>query len=222
MGEEPIRLGPILGHVVRGGTVLIMDARLNECQIILTILWFSSSSSSSTLRLATWWTSWSLERATTGQIPCGRDCNYWGTSISIYLKIFTHLWKYFIRAKSIIRKNQGWGYQDDRRVWNRQLLTNYPVMIINFKDSDDVDNWDAMVMVMAMMMAWMTRTSKTWTIFVLPDTGQVLPRRSAGSRRDNGTRTGWAESWQTLAPREYEKLVIFIILGWFFVFFMPL
>ena len=45
----------------------------------------SSSSSSSTLRSATWWTSWFLGSATTGQIPCGKDCNCWGTSRLRYI-----------------------------------------------------------------------------------------------------------------------------------------
>ena len=40
-----------------------------------------------------------------------------------YLKIF--------RLHKINYKKQGWGYQDDRRVWNRQLLTNCPVMILD-------------------------------------------------------------------------------------------
>ena len=45
MDGEPIRLGPILGHVVGGGALLIMDARSNKCQsdhydhpMILTLL----------------------------------------------------------------------------------------------------------------------------------------------------------------------------------------
>ena len=67
----------------------------------------SSSSSSSTLRSATWWTSWFLGSATTGQIPCGKDCNCWGTSrlryILKYLQNYENI-QIFENISSFIKK----------------------------------------------------------------------------------------------------------------------
>ena len=127
------------------------------------------TSSLSTLRSATWWTSWFLGSATTGQIPCGRDCNCWGKSRSRYILKYLRTYEniqIFENISPIIKET---GMRASK--WSACVESSTSYQLSGDDYEFYVDNWDSMqmqVMVLNMMMAWMIRTSKNWPHFRSP------------------------------------------------------